>query len=209
MTKHSEHEELIAAFKAGAKIQVYSESKGWLDTPNPSWINGTVYRVKPEEACDDMESSQSNRPHKHAAVITAWADGEEVDYKLADGTWVGVERPSWLNNTEYRVRPVVRRSREHAELIKRWADGATIEARSRDTGEWLPCPNPRWFTNTTYRVAPSKLAVRFAVIRDCCGELRISVIYLDSKEEDTAGASFFGDGDEIVARSEIFHICLE
>lgn len=48
------------------------------------------------------------KPHKHAEVIKAWADGEEIQVK-AEGRsiWEDCDenRPAWLEYNEYRVKP--------------------------------------------------------------------------------------------------------
>lgn len=51
-------------------------------------------------------------PHKHAAVIKAWADGHVVQLQRTDGTWVDLEGatarrciPSFDVNWEYRIKP--------------------------------------------------------------------------------------------------------
>jgi hypothetical protein len=44
------------------------------------------------------------KPHKHAEVIKAWADGEAI--QLCDnGRWFDVTGPSWSLSTEYRIKP--------------------------------------------------------------------------------------------------------
>lgn len=47
-----------------------------------------------------------NKPHKHAALIKAWADGAEIQFQLSGGSWVGVPDPMW-NADHYRVKPRV------------------------------------------------------------------------------------------------------
>ncbi len=44
------------------------------------------------------------KPHKHAELIKAWADGAEIESKRNDGTWVIVE-PAWSEQCEYRIKP--------------------------------------------------------------------------------------------------------
>ena len=47
-------------------------------------------------------------PHKHAAVIKAWADGAVIQYfSGVKRDWVDVDynRPSWGNAEQYRVKP--------------------------------------------------------------------------------------------------------
>ena len=43
--------------------------------------------------------------HKHAEVIKAWADGEEIEMFTCDKTWTPISAPSWLPSWQYRVKP--------------------------------------------------------------------------------------------------------
>lgn len=46
------------------------------------------------------------KPHKHAELIKAWADGAQIEY-LENGNWVDchVNGPAWDSTTEYRIKP--------------------------------------------------------------------------------------------------------
>jgi len=45
-------------------------------------------------------------PHKHAALIKAWADGEEIECKQYKGDiWVHIPHPDWDLDLEYRIKP--------------------------------------------------------------------------------------------------------
>ena len=49
------------------------------------------------------------KPHKHAELIKAWADGAEIEWVYAtegDGTklWVVVDNPAWNESHEYRIK---------------------------------------------------------------------------------------------------------
>jgi len=44
-------------------------------------------------------------PHKHAAIIKAWADGYEIQYQTDGSGWFDIEDPSWHEDTEYRIKP--------------------------------------------------------------------------------------------------------
>jgi hypothetical protein len=46
-----------------------------------------------------------NKPHKHAEVIKAWADGAKIETKLSNGEWGGVKSPQWWEDFEYRIKP--------------------------------------------------------------------------------------------------------
>lgn len=53
------------------------------------------------------------KPHKHAKLIKAWADGHEVQFKTPGEGWVSVgDYPCWMDNQEYRIKP--------AEKVVRW-----------------------------------------------------------------------------------------
>ena len=45
-----------------------------------------------------------NKPHKHAEVIKAWADGANIQaFNGVD--WTTIEEPAWLLGIKYRVKP--------------------------------------------------------------------------------------------------------
>lgn len=41
------------------------------------------------------------KPHKHAELIKAWADGARIEVKV--GHWVEVNHPDWSIHCEYRI----------------------------------------------------------------------------------------------------------
>ncbi len=47
------------------------------------------------------------KPHKHAELIKAWADGAEIQFKSAlKEEWHDAEgNPDWHENLEYRIKP--------------------------------------------------------------------------------------------------------
>jgi hypothetical protein len=46
------------------------------------------------------------KPHKHAEVIKAWADGAEIEtLSKLQKCWVGVSHPAWEEDYEYRIKP--------------------------------------------------------------------------------------------------------
>ena len=47
-----------------------------------------------------------NKPHKHAALIKAWADGAEIEFRwdcLDD--WRRLTTPRWDQDGDYRIKP--------------------------------------------------------------------------------------------------------
>lgn len=55
------------------------------------------------------------KPHKHAALIKAWADGAEIEFwSSPDNKWYLTERPSWDAGKTYRIKP------EEKKPVVRW-----------------------------------------------------------------------------------------
>jgi len=44
------------------------------------------------------------KPHKHAELIKAWADGAEIQLKGRNGEWIDIF-PDWQEKCEYRINP--------------------------------------------------------------------------------------------------------
>ena len=45
-------------------------------------------------------------PHKHAALIKAWADGARIEYwSKYSNEWAGALTPAWDPNVVYRIKP--------------------------------------------------------------------------------------------------------
>lgn len=45
-----------------------------------------------------------NKPHKHAELIKAWADGAEIECQTERGMWEPVADPGWYEEVEYRIK---------------------------------------------------------------------------------------------------------
>lgn len=45
-----------------------------------------------------------SKPHKHALLIKAWADGAEIETLVAN-EWMVITPPKWQLNGRYRVKP--------------------------------------------------------------------------------------------------------
>lgn len=57
-----------------------------------------------------LEATPKEQPHKHAAVIKAWADGAQIQYRFKStlndwSEWMPCNGPSWSTANEYRVKP--------------------------------------------------------------------------------------------------------
>lgn len=42
-------------------------------------------------------------PHKHAALIKAWADGASIEWRTPVGAWLPAKLPSWDYVIQYRI----------------------------------------------------------------------------------------------------------
>lgn len=50
-----------------------------------------------------------NKPHKHAALIKAWADGAEIQVCKGiaeEPEWIDISTPNWHIDMKYRIKPV-------------------------------------------------------------------------------------------------------
>lgn len=57
-----------------------------------------------EELKQMLKPVEQKKPHVHADLIHAWADGAEVQY-WEQGEWHDCNRPSWFPDIEYRIKP--------------------------------------------------------------------------------------------------------
>ena len=62
------------------------------------------------------------KPHKHAELIKAWADGAEIQWNC-QGTWCN-DAPIWDEDMEYRIKP--------KQPVVRWQC-----AYKKSDGRWL------------------------------------------------------------------------
>ncbi|MFM7896671.1 MAG: hypothetical protein ACKO8L_12260 [Flavobacterium sp.] len=58
------------------------------------------------EELKQMLNQTKKKPHKHAELIKAWADGAEIQYQHR-GEWYDVHgnSPTWESHTNYRIKP--------------------------------------------------------------------------------------------------------
>jgi hypothetical protein len=105
-------------------------------------------------------SVKSKVPHVHAAVIKAWADGAEIQVKLAgDSVWLDCSPTGWFRNCEYRVKP---QPHKHQDLIDAFRSGATDIEMKMPSGMWVNCTGSFLWLHTDPILEPDKLELRRA-----------------------------------------------
>lgn len=79
------------------------------------------------------------KPHKHAEIIHAWADGAEIEYLWGSGWMPMPKHPNWSEDSVYRIKPEPKPdislayfANPHIEVEE---DGPSIEW----TGTWKKC----------------------------------------------------------------------
>lgn len=45
------------------------------------------------------------KPHKHAAMIHAWADGADIQVRTGENKWKDTKLPAWYDDFHYRIKP--------------------------------------------------------------------------------------------------------
>lgn len=74
-------------------------------------------------------------PHKHAAIIKAWADGAEIQSRFNDNLpWHDNPDPNWQESWQYRVKPLMA-----TEVIVK-ADYVLCPHCGAECGDWLGDP---------------------------------------------------------------------
>ena len=66
-----------------------------------------------------------SQPHKHRDLIIAWANGETIQFKCSDGSWVDeTDTPEWFDHFEYRIKPISIKREGWVALYGNGYDGA-------------------------------------------------------------------------------------
>ena len=83
---------------------------GWDFSGNSSFDEGDTYQVVEITSAQKENTMQTTKPHKHAELIKAWADGAEIQVKSC-GNWYDYpagDSPIWCPDHEYRIKPEVK-----------------------------------------------------------------------------------------------------
>lgn len=89
-----------------------------------------------------MCEQNTNKPHKHAAVIKAWADGAIVEFRAnSNEDWQPVSdrqdiNPQWYPDYEYRVKPKIVRKYLYAYQLITCSPAVSVH-HYRDDAEFI------------------------------------------------------------------------
>lgn len=66
------------------------------------------------------------RPHRHAELIKAWADGAEIEWQASNGKWMLDKEPNWsYPDGRYRIKPEPKPDVIAYTTYEHWAEGQT------------------------------------------------------------------------------------
>lgn len=99
-----------------------------------------------------------NKPHKHAELIKAWADGAKIETQLPNGKWFEIDTPQWKKD-KYRIKP---EKDPYKELREAHAAGKTIQIKNFIDAIWVDVSNPTFNQPLNwYRIKPELKLVPF------------------------------------------------
>jgi hypothetical protein len=86
--------------------------------------------------CTKVNNTPVKVPHKHAALIKAWAYGAKIQYHAPWG-WKDIQCPDWMVEGEYRIKPepkpdVVMWGRIEKTSSGMWAEVTNIIGKRKD-----------------------------------------------------------------------------
>lgn len=118
--------------------------------------------------CEKQQCScKQKKPHVHAKLIKAWADGAEIEFfRASSGTWEYIAEPGWYAGSQYRIKPepkpdivlyavasagwfetnlghprsIWSKQRGKEDTIKATFDGETKELKSVEMLKYYSCP---------------------------------------------------------------------
>ena len=135
-----------------------------------------------------------NNPHKHAAVIKAWADGAAIEYRPStDQAFEVLDYPAFDGLGEYRVKP--------APVKHKWQDcidaqdaGKQMQLKGPCQEDWEDARGWLMFNDveTLYRVKPKTVNYRLAVVKGVlCPSLSYIQTVAEDQEHESEGQAWF------------------
>ena len=141
-----------------------------------------------------------NKPHKHAKLIKAWADGAEIERKNPlTNEWVKSIDPMWVETSEYRIKSVV----DIPEGFTEWNGGECLvpkgtivdvvfrdgeKSENRESGQliWTHCLHEDDII--AYKVVKNAPVVRWQwILKGSTGAFATTQFYKNENEVKNAG----------------------
>jgi len=77
------------------------------DVDGRHYSNGGQYHMNATSRYDLIEEviEPVKKPHKHAELIKAWADGAEIQILGRESKWIDISMPCWEEFNTFRIKP--------------------------------------------------------------------------------------------------------
>jgi hypothetical protein len=96
------------------------------------------------------------QPHKHAALIKAWADGADIEFYCESSLeWVGTRNPNWNPDNQYRIKPQPHKWQKEIDAFK-----AGKKIQYLCSGTWMDLNAPSFSVGWEYRIKPDSVTYR-------------------------------------------------
>lgn len=84
-----------------------------------------------------MEDKMTNKRHKHADLIHAWAEGAIIQFEDSPGEWLDCadNDPQWAEGTNYRIKPTKKVVRFRNWLMKSGDIVTYVEGKDSDPSD--------------------------------------------------------------------------
>ena len=140
------------------------------------------------------------KPHKHATVIKAWADNQDIQIQYKTNCtheWRTCYVPEWDECHEYRVK------HKHQDLIDAHAKGAKIQYIFPNTGAWIDISTPSWSNHIEYRIKPETTPNVYKHVRVILMPKAGLVLIDESLNPDNVKFTFDGETNELISVEKI------
>lgn len=122
---HRERPFLYGTIECDKSIITYGEHKALFDE--------RAHKETTLEELKQMLNQTKKQPHKHAELIKAWADGEQIQYFDTNiNKWIIASEPKWFEHKQYRIKPEETDLEKYGiEVGDIWSDGSKLEVIKR------------------------------------------------------------------------------
>jgi hypothetical protein len=143
------------------------------------------------------------KPHKHAAIIKAWADGATIEWRDTSRTyskdWRETCAPAWSLDYEYRVKPTPHKWQKEFDA---WQAGKTLQFRRiggrldwidwgcKPPNKWVPRGRDLDAESLEWRIKPEEEVqhwhiglgfLRRLAVKDAPGDANLKLTFEDGK----------------------------